>query len=332
MSKNKLSFRVDASKSIGLGHISRCIELARLLKNNFDIFFYSKEMPENLISTINEAGLNFNLIKNEDIFFNKIKNQNVVLDGYQFNSDYQKNLSYFEKKLICIDERTNIFYHSDVLINNNPDFPESSFKIKDGGKVYSGIEFSILKEAFRKENKKKYKPLTKLSLFSKIFICFGGSDSKNLSKKTAEIIARHTDASAYIVLGSLHDQVNNKDIKLDNVKVYSSLTSEAIIKLVKKSDLAIVPCSTIMLEVFCIGKPLISGWFEENQKNSLEYFNKNNFLTNCGNFNDKRFEDNLVYALENFDLKKANKQIANQKAIQFSDSKITELFNKLYEN
>ena len=43
-------------------------QLARLLKNNFDIFFYSKEMPENLISTINEAGLNFNLIKNEDIF------------------------------------------------------------------------------------------------------------------------------------------------------------------------------------------------------------------------------------------------------------------------
>ena len=57
------------------------------------------------------------------IYFNKIKNQNVVLDGYQFNS-LSKKFIIFCKKLICIDERTNIFI-TVMLINNNPDFPES---------------------------------------------------------------------------------------------------------------------------------------------------------------------------------------------------------------
>ena len=332
MSNTKLSFRVDASSSIGLGHITRCIELAKLLKNKFEIYFYSKEISENLISIITEEGFNFISIKNESMFFNAIKNENVVLDGYQFNSEYQKALSSLSKNLISVDERQNIFYHSDILINNNPKLPNDGFDIKDGGIVHTGIEYSILKEVFRIENKKQFKPLMELPLCLSIFICFGGSDPKNLSKKTLEIILEHSNASVDLVLGPSYDIKLIEEYTIsDRVRIYSSISSIVIAELIKKSDLVVVPCSTIMLEAFCIGKPIISGWFEQNQNNSLDYFNDNNYLKSCGNFNDEEFKDNLILAIQELDVNRANTQIANQKAIKFSDSKLIEVFNNLDE-
>ena len=48
--KPKVYIRADGSHDIGLGHLIRCIALAHMLKNDFDITFVCKEIPEKIKS------------------------------------------------------------------------------------------------------------------------------------------------------------------------------------------------------------------------------------------------------------------------------------------
>ena len=118
--------RVDASREIGYGHISRCMVLAEALESKFNITFVSKLMPENLIQRIIFSGFNFINIDNNhnlSIFEKAI----VILDGYRFNSNYQKQIKLVATRLICVDELRDIYYHADVVINNQPCLSRKNF-------------------------------------------------------------------------------------------------------------------------------------------------------------------------------------------------------------
>ena len=46
--KPKVYIRTDGSPEIGLGHLTRCIALAYMLKKDFAITFVCKEIPEKI--------------------------------------------------------------------------------------------------------------------------------------------------------------------------------------------------------------------------------------------------------------------------------------------
>jgi len=55
----KVTFRVDASFVIGIGHVMRCLTLAQALKDNGeDIVFICRKHKGNLIDKIRSSGFN----------------------------------------------------------------------------------------------------------------------------------------------------------------------------------------------------------------------------------------------------------------------------------
>ena len=55
-----VSFRVDSSNKIGIGHLMRCLTLAdELSKQNHDVVFICRELTGNLITLINYLVLIF---------------------------------------------------------------------------------------------------------------------------------------------------------------------------------------------------------------------------------------------------------------------------------
>ena len=63
-----IAFRVNASNSIGTGHLYRCLELAKYLKDTKNnIYFICDKINLGLIKKINDLNVNLHIIKEKRI-------------------------------------------------------------------------------------------------------------------------------------------------------------------------------------------------------------------------------------------------------------------------
>src|SRR5579862_8558861 len=100
MAKQKLIIRVDGGSDIGLGHISRCCALADMLKDHFEINFYTRTNSKSVINDIenycNKVFILNNTISYKEEADNWIEflkgDEIVVLDGYSFITYYQQKI------------------------------------------------------------------------------------------------------------------------------------------------------------------------------------------------------------------------------------------------
>ena len=323
MSSN-IVIRVDASREIGYGHISRCMVLAEALESKFNITFVSKLMPENLIQRIIFSGFNFIKIDNNhnlSIFEKAI----VILDGYRFNSNYQKQIKLVATRLICVDELRDIYYHADVVINNQPCLSRKNFFCEEHTKIYTGINFSLLRKEFIEISSKQNKSKT-IDGQKTFFVCFGGSDPYNFSKKIVEFLLKEIKlCNVNLVLGDGYDHIS--DFKSNQVNIYKSLDAANLIRLIKKSDIAILTASTIMLEAFCVGIPVISGWYDDKQKKTLECLHEMGYILNTGDYR-VNFNNRMLHLLKTIDNAKLISFVEKQKNIDFNMSFLNEIFIK----
>ena len=96
--KKKILFRADGNSEIGLGHLYRLFSLVEMLKDNFKFIFLTSE-----ISALNIIPKNYQkktipkeiTIDIEPDWINEqfdIHEYLLIVDGYQFNSSYQKRI------------------------------------------------------------------------------------------------------------------------------------------------------------------------------------------------------------------------------------------------
>lgn len=97
----KIIFRVDASLSIGSGHVFRCLNLAGALrKNGFECIFLTKEHAGNLIQYIKTYLFQVYVISKEDNVDDKyIENEKEWLGGSQ-KEDAEKLVKLFTEIIL----------------------------------------------------------------------------------------------------------------------------------------------------------------------------------------------------------------------------------------
>lgn len=71
-------------------------------------------------------------------------------------------------------------------------------------------------------------------------------------------------------------------LTLARVRFFNGLTSPQMVNLYRNARYLVVPASTLMLEAFAVGCPVISGWVVENQINSVGFYARNGMIENLG--------------------------------------------------
>ncbi len=263
--------RVDGSPEIGLGHLVRCIALSYMLKNEFDITFICREIPAKIKSELDEN--KFALLEIEDsVFFDLIKPKDiVVLDGYHFDTNYQKKIKAKGAKLVCIDDLHDKVFFADLIINHAPNIKASDYRAQPYTKYALGIEYALLRPAFLEQAKKE----RKIEKIETVLICFGGADFKNLTESTLNIVLKFEEfkkiivitGSAYNYLGGLNELIQ----KDKRVVHYHSIGEQQMLTIMQGTDLAIVPASGILFEALAAGCRVIFGYYVKNQKHFSDY-------------------------------------------------------------
>lgn len=283
--------RCDGSPEIGLGHIVRCISLSHMLKDDFSVHFFSLKIPDSLKNEIIQNGWDVTVIEKELDFFNGLNGHEiVVLDGYKFDSDYQKQIKSKGCKLVCIDDFHDQYFYADLVINHAPGVIKDDYVGELYTKYLLGPDYSLLRPEFLYSNSQETNNLKDIK---NVFICFGGSDFKNLTAKVLSWLpSKHYHVT--VVLGDAynHQEALNKVIKERQdleIIVKNSLSAKEMELELEHADLAIVPASGILFEVISIVVPVISGFYIENQKRIYDGFKSLGCIIDAKNYSKAYF-------------------------------------------
>lgn len=294
----RVLFRANYSAIIGLGHVSRCIALASILRKKFKTGFITNGINPSLEKKIRLSAdfvckipLTDDIRLDAKLTANRLKPQDiVVLDGYDFGTIYQKELLKKKCKIVCIDDIHDSHFISDAVINHAESIKKTAYSNEKHTTLYLGFKYAIINPVFLKAAGKKTNTITKQP--GEYFINMGGSDSPNNTYKIIRACLRFDKLKKIrVVIGKLYphkkelfDLANRYKSK---IMIYIDISPDQISRLLQKCEVAICPASTISIESCAIGIGLITGITAYNQTDIYNSLIKTKCAFGIGNINNQ---------------------------------------------
>lgn len=311
--KSDLFIRTDGSTEMGLGHLVRCISLSHILSNQFNITFMCKQIPDHVAHELAEIGITLRKIDHEKEFFNQLTdNVAVVLDGYSFDADYQKKVKQNSNFFAFIDDLHDREFYADLIINHAPGIKKEQYSAQPYtefalGPDYALLRLPFLEAALQTESVNKEKAET-------LLICFGGSDSENLTLRALKVVSGFNQFKKIIIItGSAYRFEDELLREIDDdsiVEYHHALSGEEMAGAFLRSDVAIVPSSGILFEALATGNIAISGTYTDNQKEVYSGFKSLGAIIDAGGFEESEIRE----AIENIQTFKAPKAVIDGKS------------------
>ena len=275
--------------------------IGKLQKLNINLMqnkiFISKTIPNKIKEELLDNNFHCIIIAEEEDFLSILTGSEiVVLDHYDLDSNYQKEIKEIGCKLVCIDDLHNKKFYADLIINHSPGILENDYDAQDYTKYALGIEFALLRPIFLKAARIE----RSVENIENLLICFGGSDFKNLTKPVLEVVKNiNLFKKVTVILGAAYPyrkSLEEVTKQIPNIRILSSLDENAMLCEIQDADLAIIPSSGILLEVIAGGSIPLICYYAENQKKLFNYFKKNSTISsfNALDFNSDELNTILL--------------------------------------
>ncbi|MDL2143313.1 UDP-2,4-diacetamido-2,4,6-trideoxy-beta-L-altropyranose hydrolase [Flavobacterium tructae] len=319
--KDRILFRADGNHIIGLGHITRCMALADMLDNNFEIVFLCRKLTNEQKIIVSKSfsliELNGDNLQDEIIELENIINKDdiVVLDGYCFDLSYQTKVKTMAKKLVMIDDLAERKIIADLIINHGGEFIKDKYDLESNSELLAGFKYLLVRKEFLKSRFE----IKEISKIDTVFICMGGSDPFNVTPKALQATLDCNFVKKIIVVAGNafmnFDEIHaiaslNKHVE---IKIERNVDAKAMVKLINESQIAICPSSSIALEVCCVGSGILTGYVIDNQFSIHEQIMNNKCGISVGDFNTSSIADITYLLCKLNDLKVIRMLVANQK-------------------
>ena len=299
-------FRVDASVQIGIGHVMRCLTLAKSLKRHkVTVKFICRKHHGNLIDEIKLQGFEVFELKfldtcdidrssnyshwlgvtqqqdsNECVDFFQFKEIDwMVIDHYSIDEVWQKELKPYYKNLMVIDDLANRKHLCDILLDQTFGRNKNEYTklVPKFCKLLLGSYYSLLRPEFENwrgfslNRRKNFK-------FNNILVSMGGIDSDNITEKILDSIAccdLPDNIGITVVMGKMSpniESVKRKSYAL-RYKVKIKIGVDNMAEIMSKSDIAIGASGSTTWGRCCLGLPTIQISIAENQEHIVKNLN-----------------------------------------------------------
>lgn len=271
MRKNRIVFRADGNSNIGMGHIMRCLAVASYFDNKYDKLFILNTPSQQIQHVVEQSCSCLNIFENHNFKIEEhlLQNDIVIIDGYHFNTHYQKTIKQKAKALIAIDDLAENHFYCDAILNHGDISVLPSYKKENFTKLFNGINYLILRKPFLIEAVKQPKTVEKIST---ALICMGSADPYNITLKLLQACSQISFINEVnVIIGSVYNFKNELDLEISKIQhqlkinLYKNLGVQNLIEVVQASQIAFTTASTIALEVCCIKSVLVFGTVVNNQ-------------------------------------------------------------------
>ena len=325
-----LLIRVDASESVGLGHLMRCLTIAEhfLLKNiKVTVLTKSRNLKSLIINNSIELVLMPDDIKFEDelktieSLVSKKKINLILLDVNNFHSFqsldlydyYLKCLKKFSLFLISFEDPHNCVHSSDIVIIPYLDSEKQQITKRENSKYLLGLKYYVLRSEFLVA-----KPAEIKKEIKNILITMGGCDNNNITLKVLESL-NNLNLSLTIILGKMFENIEPKIKNILNeykgsYKIIKN--TKNISKIMSESDIAIINSGLTKYETASLGLPSVVISNNDYHSELMKDFDKYNVILHLGTVN--KLKNSLVLDSVNLlskDFKKRQIMSANGKVL-----------------
>jgi len=313
----KIVFRTNGGKNIGLGHIYRCLSLAKALegkKNISDITFISNNDSSEIIF---KNSYNFILSNDfDETDIKQIKNQSpdvIIFDSYLADDEYLKQLKQITK-LIIFDDNNDI-YNSEIpdrIINGNIHANKLNYSNKEAH--FLGPKYLVMREEYWNNTNHIVNETTNKSKQEKtLMITTGGADFNKIMIKFIKSL-KGLKINKKIIIGPAYEEEYIQQIKkeIQNDDNYELIHKpNSLKKHIENSDYVLTAAGSTIYEILTLNKIPIIYTLADNQfliAKELERYG----IKSLGNYDKIRY-NNLKEEIE--------------ESIAKENFKIKELFN-----
>jgi len=252
-------------KNVGLGHLKRCLAIAKALKNlSHEVEFILEN--DFFLDLIDEIKLPYHGINKQSGNYDI-----AIVDSYNIDENFLKLIKKKCKTLARIDDAFCLFKDgvTDILINCNPYGTESLYKglLRDECQFIMGKDFVPMDENFC-NLRKIYKLRNKIQNTT---LTFGASQNLEIVKLICERIHDKSLGNVSVLNGTNLRYIlsNSTSSRLNLMPLLNN-----VIEIFSKSDLVICSASTTCWQLCSVGIPFICLQTANNQKNNFEYIKK----------------------------------------------------------
>ncbi|MCG2616070.1 UDP-2,4-diacetamido-2,4,6-trideoxy-beta-L-altropyranose hydrolase [Terrimonas sp. NA20] len=320
--KGRVIFRTVGSNKIGLGHIVRSMAVADLVKYDFKPVFWLNRPDDiiiNMITPFYDVRV-FDFANNrqeiEEIPSELTPDDILVLDGYQFDSEYQQALKREVKKMVCIDDLAHTHFWADIVINHGHSERVKRYETEAYTRLLTGADYVILREPFMRAAREVR---AEIEVIDTIFICMGGADPFNATNKVlcssikVDFIKRIivVTGSAYS-FGDEMQQIIERSKTDKEIIIRKSISADEMVSLIHDAQIAVCPASSVSLEVISVKCGLMTGMVVDNQLAIHDMITESGCAVSVGDFNNiDSYELSLKLAAMN-DTKLVNELLDKQ--------------------
>lgn len=306
-----IGIRVDANDTIAMGHLMRCMSIARQLNRNDVIFIVSDECAKDILDKNEFSSIcmdNDYTHKEDELdeLIDIIKDNNIdrlLIDSYEITLKYFEDIGKYTR-IIYIDDINKFKYPVDVIINYtyNADmslYDKWNYNDKSV-EFYLGSKYVPLRSEFAEDR------IDIKNKVESIFITTGGTDNYSIVLKLLERmkLGKFDNIKKNIVIGNFYkdrdilDEIANAD---NTISVYQNIPN--ICEIMRKSDVAISAGGTTLAELCACGLPTICFAMADNQLSGTRAYSSDGVMLYAGDIreNTDAIVDNIIEQIEYLD-------------------------------
>jgi spore coat polysaccharide biosynthesis predicted glycosyltransferase SpsG len=212
LSKILVVIRVDSSKEIGMGHLTRCLSIAKFIrKKGVDVMFLTQEDGTHL-QVVEKGYQSYKITKKELFDISQLPHYYdyfILIADFNSKSIFKNSACYFSnldlirkdfQMLVTLEELTDYPYCSDIVII--PYFGANKIKLRECSNVVYllGEKYFLLRDEFCNND------FIVQKLAKNILITMGGGDPNRISLKVlSALFVLGKEYKFHVVLGQASD-------------------------------------------------------------------------------------------------------------------------------
>jgi spore coat polysaccharide biosynthesis predicted glycosyltransferase SpsG/RimJ/RimL family protein N-acetyltransferase len=293
----KVLIITEGGKSIGFGHITRCISI-------YQAFEKRKIIPEIIINADSSvkgllAGKKYKLfdwLKQKGRLLKILDKTDIaIIDSYLAGQVIYKNISALVPIPVYIDDNKRLDYPRGVVVNGAIYAKEINYPPQADTTYLTGTEYFPIRREFAETSRKKISRALKT-----VMVTFGGNDLRNMIPRVLKFLQKnYPKLIKKVVIGRGMKNIRQIEKLKDGktVLVYYP-NAFAMKKLMQDADIAVSSGGQTLYELARIGVPTLAVAVAENQLANTRSWSENGLMEYAGYCSEDRLFSKLSQGIK----------------------------------
>ncbi len=297
--------RADAGPGVGTGHVMRMLALGQAcVRLGGSVTMAVGELPAGLVRRIETSGIEVRRLANDKACDRDAKETRevirersadwVVVDGYAFGSNYQRQLETNSSLMVMDDGNVDRDSPADLILNQNAFAKVPSWRMP--ANYLAGCRYTLLRSEFLSAAACQPKHIVKQA--RRLLVTFGGSDQQNWTATALKAIAvagnKRTIVDAVVGAGcsSIESLMHLKRELPYTIRIHRNV--DRMVDLMHGCDMAITAGGSTCYELARCGVPALAVAVADNQIPVVAELSRLNLLRR---YDQGQSEDSLAGAV-----------------------------------